>query len=147
MKYATGIRGSMGFRFATYRNSVLRDSKLSPSNVADIIILLSELLVYCEEEKMEKKYQQALVSVLPKMIVNFAKGSRLDGAWRLLYRCIRHAIDARSPSFLRSIGAVIQHNGKIGLLIEGKVRASMKGKDYAGCVAFTRDSLLACSCE
>uniref|UniRef100_A0A7S4JKA3 SWIM-type domain-containing protein n=1 Tax=Odontella aurita TaxID=265563 RepID=A0A7S4JKA3_9STRA len=56
-------------------------------------------------------------------------------------------MDKRNPSMLKSLGAFIEYDGAVGILIEGKIRASMKGKLYDGAVAFTADSLIACSCS
>ena len=60
-----------------------------------------------------------------------------------MYRAIRGALDKRSPSIMKSTGAVVEHNGDIGFQIDGKIRASMKGTTYDGSVAFTGTNLLA----
>ena len=54
-----------------------------------------------------------------------------------MYRTIRGAMDKRNPSMLKSLGAFIEYDGAVGILIEGKICASMKGKLYDGAVAFT----------
>mmetsp|Transcript_12290 Transcript_12290/g.35170 ORF Transcript_12290/g.35170 Transcript_12290/m.35170 type:complete len:1472 (+) Transcript_12290:520-4935(+) len=121
---------------------------LTACDRADLIILANNVLTM-SDATFDKKYQKDLAGVLPKLVVDFARDSRLDGSWRLMYRAIRGALDKRCPSIMKSTGAVVEHNGDVGFQIDGKIRASMKGKAYDGSIAFTSSSLLAgkCACK
>ena len=86
---------------------------------------------------------------LPDIIVKFAKGSRIDGGYRLMKRANRHAMDPRCPSLLNASGAICFRDGisKPYMQIDTSVRASMKADFYKTKVCFSVDDLLCCGCE
>jgi hypothetical protein len=64
--------------------------------------------------------------VIPIIIREFANGARIFTGFRLLKRAIRHAMDPKAIDIRGCICNVFQEDGKIGLVIEHEVKASMK---------------------
>ena len=89
---------------------------------------------------------EALYNSLPELIINFAFKSRVDSCHRLLMRCVRHAMDSRTPSLHGNTATIITHNGHFGIEITSPMPASMKKMTYYPSIAATSNDILCCKC-
>ena len=100
-----------------------------------------------DEKHTEWKRDNAIFDSLPKLLINFATKSRADSGFRLLKRCIRHALDSQCPSLEGKTATLIKHGDDIGLRIHSDVPASMKKEVvYKSGIAFTENDVLCCKC-
>ena len=84
--------------------------------------------------------------VLPKIIIDFSKKAWTNSGYRLCKRACRHAMDPKSVDIFFANGNIIIYKNKTGLLVHHEVRASMKNEKYSVSVAFTSETIVACSC-
>ena len=66
------------------------------------------------------------------IICDFAYNSRIDSGYRLLERCLRHSFDSKTNDLQKAAVKFIRHNasGKLGLVFNHNVHASMKNISY-----------------
>ena len=108
-----------------------------------------------DETTIDKKraLNSVLSDVIPSQLVNFASNARVGSGYRLLKRCLRHALDPKAPPlhetkatiFISDDGGVDEK--EIGLILTNKVSASMKDAAYCSTVAFTCDKIQCAKCE
>jgi hypothetical protein len=123
----------------------INDPKLSDSNIVDIMQIFSELLVFGKSR--DTNYTDNTYMLLPDIIIKFAQQSRLHFGYRLLKRTLRHClIDFETFNIKNGTASVIKYKDKTGLLLQQKVRASMRANIYDTQVIFTRNEIVACSC-
>jgi hypothetical protein len=80
-------------------------------------------------------------------MIDIANHARHEHAgYRLLKRCIRHALDSPSVDIRLAKVSVVKVEYETALLVEHKVRASMKQELYDVTVCFTKQTVFACSC-
>jgi hypothetical protein len=122
---------------------------LSSSNLTTFQkIELSELLTeLTNTPRIKNTNEDRSYQVIPHIMRLFAEGSRIQTGYRLLKRAIRHAMDPKAHDIRASKWFVIQEDGELGLVIQHKVKASMKSTIYNTHVAFTGNKLIACSCD
>ena len=84
--------------------------------------------------------------VFPNIIIDFVSKARRNSGYRLCKRACRHALDPKSSDIFFAKGKIIKYISKMGLLIHHEVRASMKNGTYFVSVAFTSNTIVACSC-
>ena len=71
-----------------------------------------------------------IYKAIPSFLVEFALGSRIGSEYRLLRRCIRHAMDSAIPSLLNenSNATIFKYEGNLGIVLKNKVPASIRKK-------------------
>jgi hypothetical protein len=112
------------------RNGVqfLRQPCIIIHDKIDLFNLLAQLVdVRCNLDNSDKKMKD-VHSVVPILLVQFAKHSRVNTGYRLLMIC--HAMDPRTPTILLSLGKFIKYTNDIGFNIKHQVRAFMKSDVY-----------------
>ncbi|KAI2509493.1 hypothetical protein MHU86_4870 [Fragilaria crotonensis] len=131
-------------RFDFYEGGrFLRNNILSTKQRCGLINLFACLVTFCKTESTSPK----AATVIPNTISYFAKNARVDSGERLMKRAIRHSLDTKAPPILHAQAFVIEHHGKIGLVIEDKIAASMKDDIYNVEVGFTPSKLLGSACD
>ena len=98
----------------------------------------------CSVRQNVPKYKQGYSSVLPRYIIDTCENFRLSSGFRLLKRCLRHAMDPWSPSLLGASSVIIRYKGKTGFMTTLKVRASMKGIFYQLFTTLGKNKLHTC---
>jgi hypothetical protein len=81
------------------------------------------------------------------MIVDFADVARLHKGFRLIQRCIRHAIDPQTYSILFATVYIVDYNNKPCLLVHHRMEASMRNETHDVVVCFDDENIVACSCS
>ena len=120
----------------------IRDEKLSTEQRCGIINLLASLVTFCKDNDLPKAAE-----VLPSMISAFAAGARVDSGERLMKRCIRHALDTKTPPIYDAHASIIEHQGEIGMVIHDSIAPSFKDGMYSVTAAFTSSCFLANKCD
>lgn len=122
----------------------LNDNRLSDINRVELMQLFSELLIVGKSRN--EIYDDDTYNLLPDIIVNFAEQSRVHSGYRLLKRALRHALDFETFNINSGLGSVVSYKQTTGLMVQQKVKASMRANIYETQVLFTKDELVACSC-
>ena len=103
-----------------------------------------------DEEKTEHTSWQkdgSVFAAMPKMFINLSSKCRVDVGYRLLRRCVRHALDRRTESLDNKKSKLILYKGEVGIILESPIPASMKNDVYNGTTVLTKDALLCCECD
>ena len=122
---------------------MIRSEVLTAAQRVQVTELLARMLVFDDEPPENLKLY---ANVLPKMVIEFAGGSRADDGYRLMQRCIRHAMDSKTEQIIKARGEVVEHNGEIGMRIQHQMQPSFKEGSYSADVVFTKSAIVACSC-
>ena len=101
------------------------------------------------ENERKKDSMSPILDVLPTMIANFAENARVSTGFRLLKRCLRHALDPKAFALENTTAHFFEYdkNGDIGLVLTNRVAASMKETTYHAKIAFTSNELVAAQCD
>ena len=83
----------------------------SNEDLADTLQLLSSF-IYILPGYCHTKFKCSMFNVLPKMLVDFANGSRFDSGYRLLNRCLTHIFDNKSETLLNKKAILIKTEKK-----------------------------------
>ena len=110
---------------------------------------MSAFVRFDEEKKKHTTWQKdsPVFSAVPKMFIDFVSKCRVDIGYRLLRRCLRHALDSRTESLDNKQAKLILYNGKVEIVLESHIPASMKKDIYNGTTVLTKDELLCCECD
>ena len=73
--------------------------------------------------------------------------ARVHSGERLISRGLRHATDPATPSIYSGSITLGRYEGEICVVIENKVRASMKNEEYQTKSAFTQSHFVATECN
>jgi hypothetical protein len=84
---------------------------------------------------------------VPTTIVSFAEAARLHEGFRLIMRCLRHAIDPQAFSLIYATGYIVLYEEQPALLLHHRVKASMKDQLYEVSVCFTEKTIISCQCS
>jgi hypothetical protein len=128
--------------------SFIRDERLVLDCKISIICILAGTLYMGTNIDIETEYvikQKNIYKVIPKFFVDAAKEARFHDGFRLLKRCLRHALDPQTPSILQAKACVVEYKDKIAIKIETQMKASMKKDVYDVTVVF-HEKILACKC-
>jgi hypothetical protein len=123
----------------------IRDDNIQLGHRMELLGLLSDLVSITPNEGTGKSEIKAY-SVMPKFLLDYANSARLHSGYRLVKRCVRHAMDPRAVSILHSSGKIVKYEEEVGLCLRHKVKASMKINVYDVMVCFTRTKIVCCSC-
>ena len=89
-----------------------------------------------------------MYSALPSNILDFAHGSRVDDAHRVVEHCLRHGIDPRTSSLFHEEADIVKlKDGSLAMILSTKVSASMKSQCYKATTAASAKDILAVACE
>ena len=122
------------------------DSRLNRQDVFQIIKTMAQL-VNISNEQQKDSYKNRTYQLLPSMLIQFAEGARVQSGYRLIKRCIRHAIDPQTNSILEASGMIVRHCNHPAIVVHHRMKASMKNATYDVTVAFTSDHLISCKCS
>ncbi len=119
------------------------------------ILSLFATIVRFDNEKMQgdkNKYDSRVQQVLPSQLVNFASKARVGTGYRLLKRCLRHALDPKASPIDNTKATIFvntntQNEQKFGLILTNRIVASMKDAAYESTIAFTCDEIVCARCE
>ena len=101
------MKSLLGFDFHDGAR-MTRSEVLTAAQRVQIADLFASLLVFHDDPPENlKKY----ANVLPKTLLDFANGARADDGYRLMQRCIRHAMDSKTEQIIKARGEIIEHNG------------------------------------
>ena len=92
-------------------------------------------------------FDSEVYRVVPESFIDIANFSRIDSGYRLLMRCVRHVMDFKLPTMKES-RFVKNNDGKVMLILENDVPASMRSNIYKTACAIDEDGkLVACRCS
>jgi hypothetical protein len=126
------------------------DTKLMLNDLVETLKIMCELVnVNTTRTGDVQDILSRTYSVIPTLIIDMAQKARFDsGGYRLLKRCIRHAMDTFAIDVCQcQLSLVKLMNEQVGLLMTHKVRASMKTDVYDVTVCFTKSEIQACECS
>ena len=86
-------------------------------------------------------------SVVPQNLLRMSMNARVHSGEHLISRGLRHATDPATLSIYNGSVTLGQYDGEICLVIENKVRASMKHDEYQTQSAFTKSHFVATECN
>jgi hypothetical protein len=135
--------------FLSNGGSFIHDNKLKMDDVIQILDIICELV---NIKKTQPGVTQTDIvrthCVIPTMIVEFAQKARFDSlGYRLLKRCIRHALDSAAVDIREAKIDVCCINGIVNLVLTHKVKASMRNDIYNVTVCFSKNEITACQCD
>ena len=125
---------------------------IPPKTLPPLLELLAALVLFDKPGKKYTTWQKdgSVFSAMPKMFIDFAMKCRIDIGYRLLERCVRHAMDNRTAPLdanEKHLMRLVMYKGKVGIAINAPIPASMKGDVYDGWTVITIDSLLCAECD
>ena len=129
--------------------SFLGDGSIEQNMVPRILAFFAAAVTFAPPETKHTKWARdsAIYDALPTMVIDFASKSRVDSGYRLIERCVRHALDSKCPSIQKKTVTLIQHGNEVGMHITSAVPASMDKKMYKTGVVFTATDVLCCECD
>ena len=68
----------------------------------------------------------AIFDAVPKMLIDFAKKSQVDGGYCLLQRYVWHALDRKTLSLYNKSATLLVHGNGVGLKLHLDIPASTK---------------------
>jgi hypothetical protein len=86
-------------------------------------------------------------SVVPHNLLHMSMNAHVHSGERLISRGLWHATDPATPSIYNGSITLGRYEGKICLVIENKVRESMKNHEYQTKLAFTQSHFVATECN
>jgi hypothetical protein len=86
-------------------------------------------------------------SVVPHNLLHMSMNARVHSGERLISRGLQNATDPATPSIYNGSITLGRYEGEICLVIENKVRASMKNHEYQTKSAFTQSHFVATECN
>ena len=117
------------------------------NHLSSVIKCLSNFVDIGDGSNRYTTFDSDVYKVLPKMCVEIANNSRIDSGYRLLMRCVRHAVDSKAYNIDRA-KFFLNSDGKIVLLLENNIPASMRNNVYKTYCAIDEDGkLVACKCN
>jgi hypothetical protein len=126
----------------------LHDKNLSLTDVVGILNVFCELVNINKVTSNNRGDMSSTYSVVPSLMIDLAKRARAAYfGYRLLKRCIRHAMDSYACDIIDAKVDVVKVHGEIYLTITHKVRASMKQDVYDVIACFNNKTVLACQCS
>lgn len=90
-----------------------------------------------------------VLDVLPSLFVEFANKSRVSSGFRLLKRCLRHALDPKCIPLDNTKAYLFETDtdSELGMVLSNSIPASMKDSYYNSTIAFTATKLLSTKCN
>jgi hypothetical protein len=107
----------------------MQNKEMTTQQKIDLTLLLTELSNLPKSSIFETD-DDRVYRVIPTIIRKFAEESRIGTARRLLTRSVRHGVDPKAYDVRLCKGIVNTYKGDIELVLNHKVRASMKSATY-----------------
>ena len=129
----------------------INSPRITNEMIAPVLNLFGTVVRF-NEKKGSNKQAIKEEDVLPSILIDFATKSRISTGFRLLKRCLRHAMDPKARPLEHSVAHLFKtttndSNGEIGIVLRNKIPASMKDISYDVQIAFTPSKLLATQCQ
>jgi hypothetical protein len=122
--------------------------EFSLDQVIELLSLFRELVNIRPVVTPIKTDETRTHSVIPTMLIDFALKSRAEfGGYRLLKRCICHALDTSAIDITLANVKVVSINSSLALVLQHQVKASMKSDVYNARVCFNKTHLYCCECD
>jgi hypothetical protein len=115
----------------------LHNPDLVAKHIPGILELFGALTIFEPGEVTGWKCQKSVYTALPAVIIKFASDCHADSGYRLLMRCICHALDSRTKPLDNKIARLIDHHGEIGIHLSSEIPASMKASVYHSKIVVT----------
>jgi len=128
----------------------LADGSINQKHIPGILKFFAAVATFAspDEKHTDWKKDGEIYDALPKLLIDFAAKSRVDSGYRLLSRCLRHALDSKCPSLENKAATLILHGDDVGIRINSAVPASMRKKVvYHPGIVFTATEVLCCECN
>jgi hypothetical protein len=128
--------------------SFINDCKLHLDDIVDVLKIFCQLINIDTKHSCSTDVVARTFNVLPTIIIDLARRARIISAgYRLLKRCVRHAMDTAAADVRESKIFIIKvDNDTIGLVMKHKVRASMRNELYDVTVCFKEKTIMSCDC-
>ena len=111
------------------------------SNLCGVIKCLGNFVNFGDGTKKYTGFDSEVYRVVPESFIDIANFSRIDSGYRLLMRCVRHVMDSKLPTMKES-RFVKNNDGKVMLILENDVPASMRSNIYKTTCAIDEDGIL-----
>jgi len=129
--------------------SFLLNEDIDDKHLPDILELFAAFVRFGSPEQKHTTWQKdgSVYTAIPQMFIDFAKKCRIDESYRLLRRCLRHALDNRTESLDNKTAKIVLCNGEVGIHLSTPIPASMKKDIYDGDTVLTKDKILCAKCK
>ena len=99
------------------------DPQIKNQLVEPVINLLAATVRYDENRKQYTDFNSNVYDVMPDIFVEFANSSRVSAGFRLLKRCLRHALDPKTHPLMEQSASFFIHDkdGELGLVLKNKI--------------------------
>ena len=118
-------------------------------NLCGVLKCLSNFVNFGNGSKKYTRFNSEIYKVLPSIFYDIAYHSRIGSGYRLLLRCVRHGMDTKA--FVADHAKFVRDaTGKIIIVLENQIPASMRNKVYDTRCAIDEDGVLVackCTCE
>ena len=96
--------------------------------IAPVISLFASFVRHNDDKEIYTDYNSPVYDVMPSLFIDFANGSRAGSGFRLLKRCLRHALDPKAFPLMENDACLFinEEDGEMGLVLNNKVGESMK---------------------
>jgi hypothetical protein len=127
------------------------DEKLTLQDVIGVLEIIQQLVHIKNPEPEHQRLDDIsrTYSVIPTLLIDIANRARHEASgYRLLKRCIRHALDSGAVDIRKAHVSIVKVNDPMetGFLVVHKVKASMKQDIYDVKVCFTKSTVISCCC-
>mmetsp|Transcript_6267 Transcript_6267/g.14783 ORF Transcript_6267/g.14783 Transcript_6267/m.14783 type:complete len:230 (-) Transcript_6267:1021-1710(-) len=126
--------------------TIIANLHVEAKAVMDLVCLLASLTQFKEQQKGDKL---SVKHILPQNVIQMGAESRVHSGQRILNRSVRHSLDVRTPS-VRNAQFVFGYFNKTDpclVVLDHKVKASMRKDVYCVECAFTEKDLVATTCQ
>ena len=128
-------------------SSLIVDDNISATTKSDFISIVASLVDMTQLSQDDKKIGDSWRSVMAKNVLQFANDSRVHEGERLCKRAVRHAMDPASPTMFESTVSIGIYKQKSVIILNNKVKASMRSCLYDVSTCFNSKSFVASSCS
>ena len=128
----------------SFGGSFIANPDVDEKHIPAILELMASFVLFDDKKKKHTTWQKdgSMFAAMPKMFIDFASKCRVDIGYRLLRRCIRHALDSRTISLDNKKAKLILYKGKMGIHLTTPIPASTKKDVYGGSIVLSKDELL-----
>lgn len=119
-------------------------SLLPAATVLRLVHLLASLT---DIQQRDPKEKLSFRHAIPSNLINMATNARIHTSKRLCERALRHATDCSTPNIQNGLFTIGYFEDDVCVIIEQRVRASMKNVEYAAKAAITQTHFVAAVCN
>lgn len=114
---------------------------------ASVLRFIHFLASLTDVQRRQSKEQLSFKHAIPTNILNMATNARIHTSKRLCERSLRHATDPSTPNIQDGMITIGYFEDDVCVIIEQRVRASMKNVEYATKAAITQNHFVASVCN